>query len=263
MITYPSLGKNGRLGNQMFQIASTLGLAHTFGQKASFPRWSYQPYFNIPAGFFSEQPGMPASVLARQIAPRHRNYLQDFHLFSEIDKEIREYFKPSQAFAEALQKKYADFLQVPDKTAIHIRRTDYTMMNKSYRSLPLAYYEDGIRRLRREFPTTEFFVFSDDIEWCKNNLPRECHFVSESFAFELNDRGFPQGNATDVEDLLLMTLCQHHICSNSTYAWWAAYLSENEDPIIPREWFGEDLADLKMEHYLLPKWRPIETPRPW
>jgi hypothetical protein len=259
MIYYPHLGRNGRLGNQLFQIAGTLGLAHTYGFEVSFPSWSYQPDFNVPEELFSNQPGIPASILAAHLPKRHQIYLQDHRLFSAIADQIRTYFSPSPTMKERLRKKYYSFFNLSDKTAVHIRRTDFLNMADSYVQLGVEYYETAMRYLKTRYPETEFFIFSDDIEWCRANLKGDYHFISEIFSFETLPNGLPLGNRTDVDDLFLMTLCNHHICSNSTYAWWGAYLSQDTHPIVAKEWFGPAMSDVMMAQFLLPNWLTIDA----
>lgn len=258
MIFYPHLGRNGRLGNQLFQIAGTLGLANTFQMPANFPNWSYSPYFSIPHHLFSNQGGVPASVLATQLPKRHRIYLQDFRLFQSIASTIRTYFSPSPTMKQRLIEKYSSLLKIPDKTAVHIRRTDFTQMQASYVSLGLAHYEFAMRHLKNEFPTTEFLIFSDDIEWCRKNFQADLHFVSQAIPFELNAQGLPSGNSFDADELFLMSQCEHHICSNSTYAWWSAFLSDDPHPIIPANWYGPDMNDMSMDQLLVPGWTMLD-----
>ena len=45
IVKFSKLGQLGRLGNQMFQIASTIGIAEANGGTAIFPEWSYSKYF--------------------------------------------------------------------------------------------------------------------------------------------------------------------------------------------------------------------------
>ncbi|MDB5036562.1 MAG: alpha,2-fucosyltransferase [Bacteriovoracaceae bacterium] len=257
LITYLKLGQNGRLGNQLWQIAGTLGIANYLGQGASFSEWAFQKHFNVPEHFFSNQEGISAHLLATEIAPRHRMYLQDYHLFDQMKDTIRKYFKPSASTEKMLHEKYEWFFKFTDKTAVHIRRSDFLGFSSMYPVLPASYYEAAMSRIKSQFPNTEFFIFSDDIEWCKKNLKGELHFVSEKIPCDDIHTLKPVGNPTDVDDLLLMSLCEHHICSNSTYAWWAAYLSNDREPIIPLPWFGPDLSDMQMDHYILPSWIAI------
>ena len=67
---------------------------------------------------------------------------------------------------------------------------------------------------------TEVFVFSDDLDWCRNNFA-ECNFVE-----------LPE----DYLEFELMRECKHFIIANSTFSWWAAYLSMNATVIAPKNW---------------------------
>ena len=64
MITYPQLGQNGRLGNQLWQIASTIGIAVDLEEDWSFPDWPYREHFQMPDEWFTNKPGVDASNLA-------------------------------------------------------------------------------------------------------------------------------------------------------------------------------------------------------
>ena len=109
---------------------------------------------------------------------------------------------------------------------------------------------DYIRKARSFFDNEYTFVtFSDDIEWCKNNI-----------RFEKNDV-FVE-NKTEIFDLYLMTLMDHNIISNSTFSWWGAYLNKNLEKkvISPRTWFRKKLKQIGYDasNDLIPdKWRLI------
>ena len=75
-------------------------------------------------------------------------------------------------------------------------------------------------------------IFSDDIEWCKHNLPSFGKFSV-----------YVEGQ-TDVEDLWLMTKTNGNVIANSTFSWWGAYLNKNKPTIIaPSKWFGTKRTD--------------------
>ena len=67
----------------------------------------------------------------------------------------------------------------------------------------------------------EFFVFSDDIEWCKENM----HKVHEAEYHFIEDQ-------TPAQDMALMSICRHVIMGASTFSWWGAWLNENPKKII-------------------------------
>ena len=81
--------------------------------------------------------------------------------------------------------------------------------------------------MRIERPT--YFVFSDDAEWARANLPtgQTAHFIA------------PSSDGRDYEDMHLMALCKHHIIANSSFSWWGAWLDPRADKIViaPSRWF--------------------------
>lgn len=73
----------------------------------------------------------------------------------------------------------------------------------------------------------EFFVFSDDPEWCKTNLKIE------------NAKYITWNSGSEAyRDMQLMSLCKHNIIANSSFSWWAAYLNDNLKKIVisPSKW---------------------------
>ena len=88
MITYRQLGRNGQLGNQLWQIASTAGIAHREGDVAGFPFWRYRRYFSVPEAMFPDLSSIPSRDLGL-------DYLQNVENFKGIEGAIRAYFSPA------------------------------------------------------------------------------------------------------------------------------------------------------------------------
>jgi hypothetical protein len=85
-------------------------------------------------------------------------------------------------------------------------------------------------------------VFSDDIEWCKENLQLEnSTFVSTD---------------SDYVDLCLMSMCNHHIIANSSFSWWGAWLNKNKDKkvVAPNQWFGSAYEHYKLNDLYCENW---------
>jgi hypothetical protein len=99
--------------------------------------------------------------------------------------------------------------------SIHVRRMQYENV------LDLDYYLRAIALIKSKIAMPSFYIFSDDIDWCKSNFSE-----SESLTFIRHDV------ADEVADLWLMTLCKHHIIANSSFSWWGAWLSKNEEKIV-------------------------------
>lgn len=122
--------------------------------------------------------------------------------------------------------------------SLHIRRTDY-LSNPYLSPPPLEYYlrsmaemEGRLRAAGAPQESLRYFIFSDDIEWARQNLRPALPHVH----VDINDGG------TGYFDLELMRNCRHHIIANSTFSWWAAWLNEHAEKIViaPRIWFNRE-----------------------
>lgn len=142
----------------------------------------------------------------------------------------------------SLKKSLSDTAFVIDKkikstssVSIHIRRGDFLSLksaNHFHGFLPIDYYKTAIDYINTKINSVTFFIFSDDIEWCKIN-----------FDFILNKQ-FIDGkalNLTTHEELILMSHCQHNITANSSFSWWGAWLNQNPNKIViaPKNWFAD------------------------
>jgi hypothetical protein len=217
------LGTWGRLGNQLFQIAGTYAIACRVGVGVIFrDDWPYRDYFSLSSDLYARRLTMlrcnESWPLAIEIDEAWRVYLQDLGLWDGRRDEIHALLQPSERAVNAAVTRHPDFVDIPNKTAIHVRRGDY-LAGALHQPCPMSYYEQAIDQIRTEDATTQFVVFSDDIEWGRRQLP-------------VADALYISGNP-DWLDLTLMARCKHHICANSTFSWWGAFLSDNPSPIVP------------------------------
>lgn len=110
--------------------------------------------------------------------------------------------------------------------SIHIRRGDYLLPQYSFCILDHEYYTQAIVDHFMPIEDYNFVVFSNDIEFAKNL------FVGGNIWFIDPVGGEKICTDSEKEDLALLSLCDHHIISNSSYSWWGAYLSKNENKKI-------------------------------
>jgi hypothetical protein len=133
------------------------------------------------------------------------------------------------------------FLKSNTKTTIcmHFRLGDYKEMQYKHPIMPLEYYENSLYYLTENIKNKELCVLwtchSPDKEHVKKHYINELCKKFSSVTFE----ELPSCD-NDYEELLLMSLCNHFIIPNSTFSWWAAYLSNQENKIVcyPETWFG-------------------------
>ncbi len=119
--------------------------------------------------------------------------------------------------------------------SLHIRRGDFLSLksaNHFHGFLPIDYYKNAINYINTKISNVTFFIFSDDIDWCKNNFD----FISNK---EFVDGKFLA--LTIHEELILMSNCQHNITANSSFSWWGAWLNQNPEKIViaPKNWFAD------------------------
>lgn len=177
-------------------------------------------------------------------------YWQTHRIADEISDDLHTEF----AFREPAQGKNAEVLdqirQSKNPVSLHVRRGDYTLAAEGNIALPIDYYSRAISMFRERLDDPTFFVFSDDIAFTKEHLPRGLRAVF----VDHNDA------ASSHEDLRLMSSCHHHIIANSTFSWWGAWLNPRADKMVfaPKYWL------LKQDSYypdlLPPDWILADTP---
>ncbi len=239
MLTYKMLNDLGRLGNQFFQLYSTIGLAKKNNQSWLFPQWNYKKYLNVPEEWFSDNISLYNDI--------SNTYLQDYNNFNNIKDLIIQTAIPSNLIIDEINNLKNKWL--PDNDTeyimIGIRRTDYTANTNYYPPISAAYYRNGINFIKEKTNNKQLKIicFSDDIEWCKNNIPADIYY---------NDN-----HSIDIIKLFLMSHCDHFIIANSTFYWWSAYLSnknKNKIVIYPMKWLGPGIPDKHTFNLFYPEW---------
>ncbi len=104
--------------------------------------------------------------------------------------------------------------------SLHVRRGDYTKIYGGRDALPITYYQNAIDTMREHASDPTFFVFSDDIAFCRENLPAGPRYIFVDHNSQTEAH----------EDLRLMSSCQHHIMANSSFSWW----ERGSTPILTR-----------------------------
>jgi hypothetical protein len=273
-IGFPDLGRTGRLGNQLWQIASTLGVGASIGEDVVFPEWDYAPFFSLPPELFSPQGRTVQSAHTRllHMDERARAYMQDYHLFQNIETQIRSWLQPSEKALDRLALR-SDAVRLMLKSSpsvsLHVRRGDNVTHPIGIHPLRTM---DYFRRALNLVETEEVFVFSDDPEWCRSEFPITFPefrfvFIDQGSArppdYLRDSRGEPseyiKAGPVDWEDLHMMGLCRDHIISNSTYAWWGAFVAQPGGlKIYPTNWFGRQLRYIDSSLMFPVFWTQVE-----
>ncbi len=116
--------------------------------------------------------------------------------------------------------------------SIHLRRGDYLLPQYSFCNLDSNYYLKAIIDNFQPIKDYNFIVFSNDIEYAKQM------FDGDNIWFVDPIGGEKICTDSEKEDLVLLSLCDHHIIANSSYSWWGAFLSKNPNKkiICPTNW---------------------------
>ena len=126
-------------------------------------------------------------------------------------------------------------IEKTNTVSIHIRRGDYLKDKQRNNICNVEYYKLAIEKIKTYIEHPSFFVFSDDINWCKENFQNE----------EFNFIDWNTGNNSFI-DMQLMSNCKHNIIANSSFSWWAAWLNINSNKIIigPMYWFDNITSNM-------------------
>jgi hypothetical protein len=156
--------------------------------------------------------------------------------FKSIEDEIKNTFKfPKVVDSPEYNEWFAKINGDDNSVSLHIRRGDFIVVGKNGQ-MPFAgvctteYYKKAIDYIRQRVANPNFYVFSDDIKWCMET------FGTDGMNYVTCNSGI-----NSWRDMSLMSLCRHHINANSTFSWWAAWLSPHKDGITIRpKYFQKD-----------------------
>jgi len=225
----------GGLGNQLFQIASSYGVARKSGfdlflnyDLEWFCMTDYKKpveykqtlYKNIPSTdhtpphIIQEESFSYSPILADQPAIME-GYFQSPKYFDDYREEVKNLF----CFDSAND---CSHLVGDDTIGVHIRRGDYLNVPTVHGILDLDYYKRALDLVDGD----NVVICTDDPDWAETHFGGDCQISN----FE-----------SEVDDLYLLSQCKKVILSNSSFSWWGAYLGkEKETVIVPSVWFGPD-----------------------
>lgn len=267
MLSSNGIGNCGRLGNQMFQYASLKGIAKKHGYNFSIPpkknfgkidqkvlneKCDIYDTFNIERNNIIEVTNNEVIKEKDYNFDEHlfetcpdnvdlEGYFQSYKYFQHIEDQIREDF----SFKDELKKESINFfksLNSEEVISLHVRRGDYLNYPEYHPLCSIEYYYKSLSNFPLDIPV---IIFSDDPNWCyQQNI-----FSSDRFIISEN-------NSPDF-DLCLMSLCNYHIISNSSFSWWGAWLANSQNVVSPKEWFGQKIINCKIEDRILNNWKVL------
>lgn len=274
-ITFNTIGEAGNLASQIQQYASLYAIAKENKKEIVFPESSIKkgygfkfaealeiPIITKPDSFFSNFKQIQADdrlivdssmfSLDKDTNYNVNNRFDLFHYWYNKYSEEVSTWKWNAKYLEQATERYSKIkLAGKETVALHVRRGDYLLpQHDHFCKLDNQYYGEALQLFFDDIDKYQFIVFSNDIEWCKENLLEESEIVS-----------FIKPGI-DYEDLVLMSLCDHTITANSSYSWWAAYYNRNinKKVVCPTNYLAKTSPWAHMNsNYYPPTWINIDN----
>lgn len=269
----------GELGNNLFQLATLLSLKQKFGYEYCIP--NYRIYWNdginnkleftdlFEYNFLYDNINVTEYIHNDRLNINHPNfthkysnittlndntcivgYFQSDRYFSDISNELKNnFFKYKSTLINNIKLKYGS---LSNTAILHVRRGRDRLTGciyaKSFNQFEPSYYEKSVQYLKTNYTIDNTLVISDHIDWCKDNI-------------KIKDVTFIE-NQSNIEDLVLYSLCKYNVLGNSTFSWWASWLNQNDDVVkisFPSQnYFVEnsplskiDVSDMYIGNYII------------
>lgn len=240
-----SINLMGGLGNQIFQMIIGYSLCKKYNKQLIIKSKLNNPHstLNYFQSIFRKLNIVSIIISNRYIfnepdngaltyydIPNQKNieligYFQNEKYFSQYRNEIVNLLQMEDERKNKLQQQYTT---LDNAYFIHIRRGDY--VGNSLHDINLEmYYQKCIEWIKTTDNNIIFYIFSNDIEYCKSIS----WLKNENVLFI---------NLDELDSLYLMSMCKGGIGCNSSYSWWAGYLNEhlNKKIIYPNKWFNNN-----------------------
>jgi hypothetical protein len=252
----------GGLGNQMFQIANATCQGWKNGIKSKFKPISFTPmqacqptkYINNIFRNIEFSNDIPNTkrlscsweyheiLTSWETSIEFFGYFQSNKNFLGYDSNIKDLFSPTKEFINKINVLYPE-IQNTNTLSLHIRRGDYKSISNVLPIIDKSYIDESINQNGNY---DVLFIFSDDIEWVKNNLS----YPNQIIISDLED----------YEQLWMISMCKNNIMSNSSFSWWGSFLNKNEGrkSYVPSVWFGPD-GEKNFQDIYLEEWIKIDV----
>jgi hypothetical protein len=174
----------------------------------------------------------------------YEGWWQSERYFSDISEEVRNIFTFVNPILKTSESLFTT-IKNTNSICLNVRRTDFLKVD-DLNTTTKDYFLNAAKQMANLVDNPHFFIFSDDVEWCAENL----NLAHPTTLVDHSHKGEKFGNY-----LQLMKACQHFIIPNSSFAWWAVWLNENKDKnvIAPKNWFNSsqyDTSDLVPDNWI-------------
>lgn len=177
------------------------------------------------------------NFLAGTFQPMDGSYLSGYWQSEKYFQDFRSLIRKDFSFSSelcGLNLDVASKINSTNSISLHIRRGDYVANQRSFAIhgvCSLEYYHSAMERIQEKVDFPTYFIFSDDLEWARENLKTK--FPSVYVEHNKESQSY--------NDMRLMSLCKHHIIANSSFSWWGAWLNPSGVKIVisPKRWYAD------------------------
>ena len=173
----------------------------------------------------------------------YEGYWQSVHHFTDIKNELQRVYshpEPNEYNAGLIKE-----IERTESVGIHVRRGDY-LNEPEFRGIcGVEYYQKAIKDVLSDGKKHTFFIFSNDMQWCRENL--DPLMAGHDLLFVTGNNG-----KQSCWDMFLMTHCKDLIIANSSFSWWGAFLNKNVERVYaPKPWLNRECAiDVYEDHWI-------------
>lgn len=168
---------------------------------------------------------------------------ESVHNYIPIREKIQhEYAHPEPNNAN---KARIEQMERENSVGVHIRRGDYLTVPEFMGITDLDYYERAIKEILSDGQEHTFYIFSNDIKWCEENIAPLVK--GHQIVFVKDNTG-----KDSCWDMFLMTHCKELIIANSSFSWWGAFLNKRGGRVVsPKKWFNRNVEfDVWMDEWI-------------
>jgi hypothetical protein len=252
IVTFSQLGKHGEFGNQLFQIAATIGHAIKSNHSFLFPQWvgltsqnNYSKYFKTPIpqtnilpqseGFYQEQNFHYNEIPVFKENLEIFGFFQSEKYFKHCEELIKKTFEPNRLLENI------NSLNYKNTVCIQLRFYD---CSRSYNTKHIGFNIDPQNKI--------YYQPEENINFLKKSInffgKNKTYFIVTNNSekakqmFGSYDNFYILDNFNYIEQFFIQTKCEHNIISNSSFGWWGAWLNKNPDKVVfaPQKWFKDD-----------------------
>lgn len=234
LLTKSDISHGPQLGSQMTQLAALYSVSKKLGSKIVFIKdhlfsgrgnkliECFDLPFEIVDNFYRQRIQIQNKLMDESVFNLNPDvnydllgFFHSYHYWTGFEDEVKKLFKFKKNIEDTASEFISNLKKDKPLISVHFRRTDY--LTQSSLNLGMDYYKVADKIIRSEFGDVEYIVFSDDINWCQNNVMFENVYFSKNNHFV---------------DMCAMSKCDGHIIANSSFSWWGAYLNQQPNVVI-------------------------------